>query len=99
MFARDPSGVFGCEKDCNRPDIIRVTTAPERGLRDYVSDEVASYHTCSMYAFCFDITRVDRVHPDAFWTELFRQDTGYDVNGAFCRGVDASVWHRYSRGD
>jgi len=66
MFAGHPVRVVRGEKYRNGCNILGLTPAAERGLRDETLDEIAVDQTGCVHTFSLNETRIDRIDPDMF---------------------------------
>src|ERR1700693_1864977 len=94
QLAGDPLGVVGSEEGGDAGNIIHLTDAAERGLRDDSRLEVGPDEACGVYAFGVDHAGIDGVDADLLRAKLIGEDTGDGVDRALRSGVHRAVWRR-----
>ena len=85
QFAGDPLGIVRSEERGDTGDIIHLTDAAKRGLRDGAFLEVGADEARGVYAFGLNHAGVDGVDADLFRAQLFREDAGDRVHRALGR--------------
>ena len=75
-------------------NVIDLTDAAERGLRDGGSLEGGADETRGVYALGFDHARVDGVDADLLRAKLLGEDAGDGIDCALGSGVDRGVGRR-----
>jgi len=75
-----------------RPDILRLTTATERGLRDQTRDEFAFDQAGGVHTLGLHEAGIDRIHTDMFRPKLLLKNTCHSVDGAFGGRVNTTTW-------
>src|SRR5439155_7483340 len=85
---------------CNHgSDILGLSEASERGLRDHLLFKIASRKPQGMKPFGLNSPWIDRVDPDFSRAELLGQRLGYCIDGSFGPGVDCVVRRRHRARD
>src|SRR5262249_61390826 len=67
------------------------------GLAHHLLSEAPSGYASVMWPLRLDTARIDRVDADFLGSQLFRQDSGYCIDGAFGRGINNGVRRSHGR--